>query len=104
MVPPLHVVGQGMLCFDSFHIHNVSLVPDLTVQLMSVGQITDNDCCVILDPNFAIFRIIAQVIWLVLAPSTVTHFWEFDWLCLPSTAPTSLASHAVAALFTSSFY
>jgi hypothetical protein len=31
------------------------------------------------------------------------HLWELDWLYLPSTAPTSLASPTVIASFTSSF-
>jgi hypothetical protein len=49
---PLSVAGQGILCSDSFHVPNVSLVPDLTMQLMSARQITDHDCRVILDPDF----------------------------------------------------
>jgi hypothetical protein len=49
---PLSVARHGMFCSDSFHIPGVSLVPDLTMQLMSVGQITDHDCRVILDPDF----------------------------------------------------
>jgi hypothetical protein len=49
---PLSVAGQGTLCSDSFHVLSVSLVPDLTMQLMSARQITDHDCRVILDPNF----------------------------------------------------
>jgi hypothetical protein len=49
---PLSIAGQGTLCSDSFHVPDVSLVPDLTMQLMSAGQITDHDCRVILDPNF----------------------------------------------------
>jgi hypothetical protein len=49
---PLSVAGQGILCSDSFHVSNISLVSDLTMQLMSVGQITDHDCHVILDCNF----------------------------------------------------
>jgi hypothetical protein len=48
---PLSVAGQGTLSSDSFHVPDVSLVPDLTIQLMSVGQITDHDCRVILDPD-----------------------------------------------------
>jgi hypothetical protein len=48
---PLSVAGQGTLSSDSFHVPDVSLVPDLTMQLMSVGQITDHDCRVILDPD-----------------------------------------------------
>jgi hypothetical protein len=48
---PLSIAGQGTLSSDSFHVPDVSLVLDLTMQLMSAGQITDHDCCVILDPN-----------------------------------------------------
>jgi hypothetical protein len=48
---PLSVAGQGTLSSDSFHVLDVSLVPDLTMQLMSAGQITDHDCHVILDPD-----------------------------------------------------
>jgi hypothetical protein len=48
---PLSVAGQGTLSSDSFHVPDVSLVPDLTMQLMSAGQIADHDCRVILDPD-----------------------------------------------------
>jgi hypothetical protein len=46
----LSVAGQVTLSSDSFYVSDVSLVPDLTMQLMSAGQITDHDCRVILDP------------------------------------------------------
>jgi hypothetical protein len=52
---PLSVAGQGTLCSDSFHVPDVSLVSDLTMQLMSAGQITDHDCRVIPDPNFLLY-------------------------------------------------
>jgi hypothetical protein len=45
--------------FDSFHIPVVSLVFDLTMKLMSAGQITDHDCHIIFTLIFAIFRIVA---------------------------------------------
>jgi hypothetical protein len=48
---PLSVARQGTLSSDSFHVPDVSLIPDLTMQLMSAGQITDHDCRVILDPD-----------------------------------------------------
>jgi hypothetical protein len=41
-----------MLYSNSFHVPDVSLVHDLTMQLMLAGQITDHDCRVILDPDF----------------------------------------------------
>jgi hypothetical protein len=43
------------------------------MHLMSVGQINDHDCRVILDPDFTIFRIITLVTWLALAPIVVIH-------------------------------
>jgi hypothetical protein len=72
---PLSVVGHDTLCSDSFYVLDISLVPDLTMQLMSAGQIIDHDCCVILDPIFAIFRIVTRVIWLVLPPGAMTHIF-----------------------------
>jgi hypothetical protein len=39
----LSVAGHSTLSSDSFHVPDVSLVPDLTMQLMSDGQITDHD-------------------------------------------------------------
>jgi hypothetical protein len=48
---PLSVTGQGTLSSDSFHVPNVSLIPDLIMHLMFAGQITDHDCRVILDPD-----------------------------------------------------
>jgi hypothetical protein len=71
---PLSVVGQGTLCSNSFHVPDVSLVPDLTMQLMLAGQITDHDYCVILVPDCCYIQdFVARVICLVLAPGVVTH-------------------------------
>ena len=46
----LSVVGRGTLS-SSFHVPNVSYVPDLTMQLISAGQLTDHGCRVILDSD-----------------------------------------------------
>jgi hypothetical protein len=46
------VAGHVTLSSNFFHASDVSLVPDLTMQLMSAGQITDYDCHVILDLDF----------------------------------------------------
>jgi hypothetical protein len=51
MDPLFSVAGQGTLSSDSFHIPDVSLVHDLTMRLMSTGQIADHDCRVILDSD-----------------------------------------------------
>jgi hypothetical protein len=48
---PLSVAGQGTLSSGSFYVPDVSLVPDLTMQLMPAEQIADHDCRVILDPD-----------------------------------------------------
>jgi hypothetical protein len=47
----LSIARHDTLSSDSFHVPDVSLVPDLTMQLMSAGQIADHDWRVILDPN-----------------------------------------------------
>jgi hypothetical protein len=47
----LSVAGQDTLSSNSFFVLDVSLVPDLTMQLMFIGQIVDHDCRVILDPD-----------------------------------------------------
>jgi hypothetical protein len=44
----LSISRQGTLSSDSFYVPDVSLVPDLTMHLMSARQITDHDYRVIL--------------------------------------------------------
>jgi hypothetical protein len=48
---PFLVVSQGTLCTSHFHVLFVSHVPQLQLQLLSTGQITDHDCHVILDSD-----------------------------------------------------
>jgi hypothetical protein len=73
---PLSVAGQGTLSSDSFHVPDVSLVPDLTIQLMSARQIADHDYHVILDPDVCYIQ----------GHRTGPHrrdsqrLWELDWL------------------------
>ena len=47
----LPVVGSGVLSTSSFHVPTVSHVPQLTMQLMSAGQITDHGCRIILESD-----------------------------------------------------
>jgi hypothetical protein len=47
----LPVVGRGTLTTSSFHVPTVSHVPQLTMQLMSAGQITDHGCRIILEAD-----------------------------------------------------
>jgi hypothetical protein len=101
----LSVAGQGTLCSYSFHVPNVSLVPDLTMQLMSAGQITDHGCRVILDPDFCYIqdRRTGHLVGTDPRRRDSQRLWELDWLRLPSAAPASLVSSAYAVSSTSSF-
>jgi hypothetical protein len=102
---PLSVAGQGTLASDSFHVLDVSLVPDLTMQLMSAGQIADHDCHVILDPDvwYIQDRHTAHLVGTGPRCRDSQHLWELDWLYLPSAASASPVSSACAASSTSSF-
>jgi hypothetical protein len=99
---PLSVVERGTLCSDSFYVPDVSLVPDLTMQLMFAGQITNHDCRVILDPNFCYIqdRRTGHPVGTGPGCRDSQRLWELDWLHLPSTIP---ASPTATASSTSSF-
>ena len=47
----LPVLGHGTLLSSSFHVPTVSYVPNLTMQLISAGQLTDHGCRVIFDSD-----------------------------------------------------
>jgi len=47
----LPVTRCGILSTSSFHVPTVSHVPNLTMQLMSAGQITDHGCRIILESD-----------------------------------------------------
>jgi hypothetical protein len=102
---PLSVVGQITLSSDSFHVPDVSLVPDLTMQLMSAGQITDHDCRVILDPDvcYIQYRRTGHLVGTGPRRCDSQRLWELDWLHHPSTASASPVSSACAASSTLSF-
>jgi hypothetical protein len=101
---PLFVAGQGILSSDSFHVLDVSLVPDLTMQLMSVGQIADHDCRVILDPDVCYIhdRRTGHLVGNGPRRRDSHRLWELYWLHLPSAASASPVSSACAASSTSS--
>jgi hypothetical protein len=48
----LPVAGQGTLLSILFRVPDVSYIPNLIMQFMFIGQLTNHDCCVILDPDF----------------------------------------------------
>jgi hypothetical protein len=102
----LSVARHGVLCSDSFYVPDVSLVPDLTMQFMSAGQITNHDCHAILDHDFCYIQdhhtshLVGTGPWC----HDSHHLWGLDWLCLPSVVPASLAIPVVATLSMSLFY
>jgi hypothetical protein len=102
---PLSVAGQGTLSSDSFHVPDVSLVPDLTIQLMSAGQIADHDCRVILDPDvcYSQDHRTGHLVGTGPRHRDSQRLWELDWLHLPSAASASPVSSTCAASSTSSF-
>jgi hypothetical protein len=102
---PLSVAGHGTLSSDSFHVPDVSLVFDLTMQLISVGQITDHDCRVILDPDVCYIqdRRTGHLVGTGLRRCDSQHLWELDWLHLSSPASASPVSSACVASSMSSF-
>jgi hypothetical protein len=102
---PLSVAGQGTLSSDSFHVPDVSLVPDLTMQLMSAGQIANHDCHVILDPDVCYIQDHRTGHLVGTGPRRrySQHLWELDWFHLPSAASVSSVSSACAASSISSF-
>ena len=102
---PLSVAGQGTLSSNCFYVPDVSLVPDLTMRLMSAGQIADHDYHVILDPDVCYIqdRRTGHLVGTGPRRRDSQRLWELDWLRLPSAAPASLVSSAYAASSTSSF-
>jgi hypothetical protein len=102
---PLSITGQGTLSSDSFYVPDVSLVPDLTMQLISARQIADHDCRVILDPDVCYIqnRRTSHLVGTGPRRRDSQRLWELDWLHLPSAASASPVSSACAASSTSSF-
>jgi hypothetical protein len=102
---PLSVARQGTISFDSFHVPDVSLVPDLIMQLMSAGQIANHDCRVILNPDVCYIqdRRTGHLVGTGPRRRDSQCLWELDWLHLPSATSASPVSSACAASSTSLF-
>jgi hypothetical protein len=102
---PLFVARQGTLSSDSFYVPDISLASDLTMQLISAGQIADYDCHVILDPDVCYIqdRRTGHMVGTSPHRRDSQRLWELDWLRLPSVVPVSLINSVYAALSTSSF-
>jgi hypothetical protein len=71
---------QGTLSSDSFHVPDISLVPDFTIQLMSARQITDHDYRVILDHDVCYIqdRYTDHLVGTGPRRHDSQHLWELD--------------------------
>ena len=105
----LPVVGRGVLLTSSFDVPTVSHVPQLTMQLLSAGQITDHGCRITLESESCCVQDLRMGLLAGTGPRRrdSQRLWELDWLRLPSLAltppsPGSPAS-ASAASSTASF-
>jgi hypothetical protein len=99
------VVGSGTLSSASFQVPNVSLVPDLTMQLISAGQLTDHGCRVILDSDSCRVQDLITGLLVGTGPRRrdSQRLWELNWLRLPSAASAGLVGSASPASASSSF-
>jgi hypothetical protein len=72
---------------------------------MSVGQITDYDCRVILDPDFCYIQDhrTNHLVGTGQCSRDSQRLWESNWIHLPSATSASLVSSAFVASSTSSF-
>jgi hypothetical protein len=87
------------------HVPDVSLVSDLTMQLMFAGQIADHDCRVILDPDVCYIQDhrTGHLVGTDPHRHDSQRLWELDCLHLPFAASASPINFACAASSTSSF-
>ncbi|CAD6238308.1 unnamed protein product [Miscanthus lutarioriparius] len=101
----LSVVGLGTLSSSSFHVPNVSYVPDLTMQIISAGQLTDHGCRVIFYSDTCCVQDLSMGLLVGTGPRRhdSPHLWELGWLRLPSAASVGLVSSASPASASSSF-
>jgi len=91
-----HVTHQGSLQSPHFYIPDISCVPQLTMNLLSVGQIADMNCFVGFDESscFIQDRQTGNVIGTGHRRRDSSNLYVLDTLCLPSSA--ARASSAVS--------
>ena len=104
----LSVAGRGILSTSSFDVPTVSHVPKLTMQLLSMSQITDHGCRIILEYDSCCVQDLCIGLLVGTGPRRrdSQRLWELDWLHLPSStlahlAPSSPASASATSPTTS---
>jgi hypothetical protein len=96
----LPVTGRGVLSTSSFHVPTVSHVPNLTMQLMSAGQITDHGCRIILESDSCCVQDLRTGLRVGTGPRRhdSQRLWELNWLRLPSsTSPAPVVAASATA-------
>jgi len=94
-----HITHQDSLCNNHFSVPNVSFVPQLSMNLLSVGQVTDQNCFVGFDDSscFIQDRRSGKVIGTGHRRKGASSLYVLDTLRLPSSvAPTTHASSAAS--------
>ena len=94
----LPVTRRGILSTSSFHVPTVSHVPNLTMQLMSVGQITDHGCRIILESDSCCVQDLRTGLLVGTGPRRhdPQRLWELEWLRLPSSTMANPSSTSPA--------
>jgi hypothetical protein len=103
---PCSITHKGSLCSSKFSVPAISLAPQLSMNLLSVSQITDMNCFVGFDPSFCYVqdRQSKRIIGTGHRHRGSTSLYILDSLHLPSASTTSVfRSVASASRSTSSF-
>ena len=102
---PLSVSSRGTLSTSSFFVPDISHVPHLTINLFSVGQLTDSGCRVILDADSCSVQDRRTQALVGAGPRhrDSQGLWKLDWLRVPSAATLSASSPAIVASATTTF-
>jgi hypothetical protein len=54
-----HITHKGSLCTPHFTVPNIFFVPELSMNFLSVRQITDHNCLLDLMSHLVLYRIVA---------------------------------------------
>jgi hypothetical protein len=100
-----HITHKGSLCTPQFIVPNIYFAPELSMNLLSVGQITDQNCFVGFDDSscFIQDRRTGAVIGTGRRRSTAPHLYFLDSLCLSSTSSSSTRVLSAASVRAASF-
>jgi hypothetical protein len=102
----LPVTSHGTLSTPSFSVSDVSLVPRLNMNLLSVAQTVDSGCRIIFDADSVSVQDRHTQLLVGAGPRRRDSpgLWDLDWFHLPSTdTRTNTHSHALATSAFASF-